>query len=81
MDNNMTDIFTLDKLKNGEKGMIFGVFDTCGIKERLADLGFTRGADIRALMCDGSRSLRAYEICGTVVAVRRADAQKVELDI
>lgn len=77
----MTELYTLDRLEKGTEAKIITVLDTCSIKNRLFDLGFTSGADIRALQSDGHGSLRAYEICGTVVAVRKEDAQKVALSI
>ena len=77
----MTETYTLDRLKKGEKAIINTVLDSCNIKNRLSDLGFTCGADVRALQSDGRGSICAYEICGTVIALRRADAEKVALNL
>ena len=44
---------------------------------RLRDLGFVSGARVEPLFSGGG--IRAYALCGTVIALRDADAARVEV--
>jgi Fe2+ transport system protein FeoA len=48
-----------------------------GAVRRLMDLGFTTGATIRAALSTFAGDPRAYEIRGTLVALRREQASQV----
>lgn len=67
----------LSALADGECASIVDINNACAIKERLCDLGFTPGACIKALY--GRGGLRAYSICGAVIALRRDDTRYVEV--
>ena len=49
------------------------------IKRRLMDIGFTKGVKIKPIL-DG-KSMRAYNIKGTLIAVRKEDTSKIEVEI
>ena len=47
------------------------------MERRLADIGFAKGSEIRCLFRSAGGDPAAYRICGTVVALRREDAEKI----
>lgn len=73
------DIKTLDKLKPGEWGRIYGISLSGGIRRRLQDLGFVPGGYISCLFSSPGGEISAYNICGAVIAVRRCDTEGIEL--
>ena len=75
----MTQEMVMSRMKHGQTAYISEISELCPIKGRLYDLGFTGGAKVCALQSDGAGSLRAYEVCGAVVAVRREDAELVRV--
>lgn len=77
----MSQTTTLCSLACGQSAYISRIGRDCPIGVRLADLGFTAGARVCALQSDGARSLRAYEVCGAVIALRHEDAKYVEVHV
>jgi DtxR family transcriptional regulator, Mn-dependent transcriptional regulator len=69
----------LADLSNGQAAHILGLDDACQgySRRRLMDLGFTAGANIRAALSTFAGDPRAYEIRGTLVALRREQASHV----
>ena len=51
-----------------------------GIGRRLMDLGFTPGTEIACLLNAPGGSMRAYRVRGTMIALRRREAQQVILE-
>ncbi len=47
------------------------------IRRRLLELGFTVGNTVTPLYSDGKRSITAYKIMNTVIALRREDAMEI----
>jgi len=70
---------TLATLPLGEQAEVVGLSDACtGLaRRRLLDLGFTAGAPVRALLSSLDDATHAYEIRGTVIALRREQAERV----
>lgn len=66
-------------LADGQCASITDINNTCAIRERLRDLGFASGACVKALY--GRGGLRAYSICGAVIALRKEDARYVEVRV
>ncbi|MEO6222379.1 MAG: metal-dependent transcriptional regulator [Vicinamibacterales bacterium] len=69
----------LADLSTGETASVVGLDDACQgySRRRLMDLGFTAGATIRAALSTFAGDPRAYEIRGTLVALRREQASQV----
>lgn len=69
----------LADLSTGQEASVIGLDDACQgySRRRLMDLGFTAGATIRAALSTFAGDPRAYEIRGTLVALRREQASQV----
>ena len=61
----------------GDRGEIAGLLPECSIRRRLMDLGFSEGAPIKCLFQSMFGDPTAYEICGTVIALRSLDSASV----
>jgi DtxR family transcriptional regulator, Mn-dependent transcriptional regulator len=74
-----TAIVRLSDLAHDERAEIVGLDDRCQgfSRRRLMDLGFTEGARIRPILRTFAGDPRAYEVRGTVVALRRDQASQV----
>ena len=70
---------TLASLPLGEQAQVMALSDRCtGLaRRRLLDLGFTAGAPVRAVLANLEDAAHAYEIRGTVIALRREQAEQV----
>ena len=67
----------LSELKKGQSGKVTELHNTGDIRRRLLDLGFTPGSIVR---CTGKSPLgdpTAFSVRGTVIAIRRADSEKI----
>lgn len=67
----------LSELPVGGKGIVTEVNAKMAEKTRLTDLGFTPDAEVKALFKSPSGDPTAYEIMGTVLALRKEDAGKI----
>lgn len=69
----------LAELRSGQAAHVLGLDDQCQgySRRRLMDLGFTEGAAIRPALSTFAGDPRAYEIRGTLVALRREQAAYV----
>lgn len=72
-------IIRLSDLPDREHAEVVGLDDACQgfSRRRLMDLGFTEGARIAPVLTTFAGDPRAYEVRGTVVAVRRDQAAHV----
>jgi DtxR family Mn-dependent transcriptional regulator len=73
------DVIRLSDLGNNHPAEVIGLDDACQgfSRRRLMDLGFTEGARIRPFLRTFAGDPRAYEIRGTLVALRRDQASQV----
>lgn len=62
-------------LSVGESGEITELVAKDTIRRRLQDLGFVEGANIRKIL--SAKAIAAYQVRGTVIAVREHDAKSV----
>lgn len=70
-------IETLDRLAVGQGADIVGL-EACGdFRARLMALGFVPGSSVRAVLESPWGDPVAYEVCGAVIALRRADAAQI----
>ena len=49
------------------------------IKRRLMDIGFNKGTKIKPIL--NSSSMRAYNLKGSIIAVRKEDTSKIEVEL
>lgn len=72
---------TLDALPVGADAEITGLCSTGAQRRRMLDLGFVQGMRVRALHASPWNDPVAYGVRGTVIALRRADAQSVQIEM
>jgi DtxR family Mn-dependent transcriptional regulator len=70
---------TLAGLRLGEEAEVVALAARCtGLaRRRLLDLGFTAGAPVRAVLANLEDAAHAYEIRGTMIALREEQAEQV----
>lgn len=72
---------TLNELKLGETGMIQDLNCSDGVKRRLLDLGLIKGTKITPLFISPSGDPTAFEIRGSVIAIRIEDTALIDISI
>ena len=72
-------VVRLSELANRERAEVVGLDDACQgfSRRRLMDLGFTEGARIQPFLKTFAGDPRAYEVRGTLVALRREQASQI----
>lgn len=73
----MNNTTSLSTLREGESCRIVKLDMTGKMRSRLMDLGFTSGAAAECLHISSGGDPAAYLISGTVIAIRRTDAEKI----
>lgn len=71
---------TLNDLPFNTKGYIKKLNCNGTIRRRLLDLGFVEGACITPVLISPSQDPRAFSIRGTLIAVRKEDANFINID-
>jgi Fe2+ transport system protein FeoA len=71
---------TLDLLKIGETAKVVAVNCQGFLRTRLADLGLLPGTPIEAVTRSPLGDPTAYEVRGSVIAIRNEDAQLIEVE-
>ncbi len=73
----------LSDLAHGERGQVVEISSRCrGLqRRRLQDLGFLPGAEIRAELASSSGDPVAYRIRGTLIALRKEQADLIQIRI
>lgn len=66
----------LSDLTVGESGRIFKI-ESCRLKDRLTELGFTEGTKVAVLHKNIGGSAYAYYIKGAVIALRKEESQNI----
>ena len=72
-------VLRLSDLQDDERAEVVGLDEACQgfSRRRLMDLGFTEGAAIRPALRTFARDPRAYEVRGTLIALRTDQASQV----
>jgi len=70
---------TLDKLELNHKGTIKKLNCLGNIRRRFLDLGLINGTTITPVLISACGDPVAYEIRGTVIAIRSEDAKMIEV--
>ena len=69
----------LDELNLHEKGEIIDIRCEDNIKRRLLDLGLVKGTKITPVLVSPSGDPRAFEVRGTLIAIRKEDSKKINV--
>lgn len=68
---------TLGDLKIGEKGIIKEISPSSELRRRLMDIGFLKGEEVLCTLKSFGGGMTAYEIKGTVIALREKNAREI----
>lgn len=68
---------TLNELKINKKARVIEIQINSSIKRRILDLGIIKGTQIKPVLKSPLGSPRAYEIKGSLIAIRNEDAEKI----
>ena len=71
---------TLDRLTLGGAATFYDVPQGGEISQRLYDLGVRRGVRVECVLESPLGDPRAYRVRGTVIALRRTDAEKIGIE-
>lgn len=69
----------LNDLKINEKGYIKIINTNENLRKRLLDLGFICNTPIKPVFTNPTNDSKAYEIRGSLIAIRNSDAKKILL--
>lgn len=70
---------SLDKLPINIVGKVNDIKCVEGIKRRLLDLGIIKGTKIEPVLLSPSGDPRAFSVRGTLIAIRKEDAENIEI--
>lgn len=70
---------TLNQLPLNTKGIIQKLNCQGNTQRRLLDLGFVKGASITPVLISPSQDPRAFSIRGTLIAIRKEDANLITI--
>ncbi len=73
----MTNSIPLSATLENIEYTITDISPTCPIKRRLCDMGIVTGKGIKKLYSSPFGDPCAYLICGTLIAIRKIDAQNI----
>lgn len=74
-----TDVINLNQLPLNKIGTIKELKCDGNIKRRLLDLGLVKGTSIMPILVSPSNDPRAFSIRGSIIAIRREDAQNIKV--
>lgn len=72
-------VITLDKLPLNHSGKIISLKCSTNIKRRLLDLGLVSGTNIKPILKNPMGDPTAYEIRGSMIALRADDSQLIDV--
>lgn len=70
----------LGKAMIGNSYKVINIDNSLQIKNRLKELGFRKGCVIDTLNVGSFGSPLAFRVCGAVIALRKEDAQEIEVE-
>lgn len=70
---------TLYDLKIDDQAIIKQINCSELVKRRMMDLGIVKGTPIKAILKSPSGNPKAYEVRGSVIAIRSEEAKKIEI--
>ena len=72
-------MYSLDKLPLNANGYIIDITTNDSLKRRFFDLGLIKQTQIKPIFVSPSGDPRAYEVRGSIIAIRKKDAKKIEI--
>ena len=70
-------VINLNQLPINKDGIIKEIKCEGNIKRRLLDMGLVKGTNIRPVLISPSKDPRAFEVRGSLIAIREEDAKKI----
>lgn len=74
-----TEVTNLSQLPLNENGIIQELKCEGNIRRRLLDMGLVKGTKITPVLVSPSKDPRAFEVRGTIIAIRKEDAIKIKI--
>ena len=74
-------IVTLDRVCKGEWVHVIGIHTPARLRQRLRDFGLIPGTKVRCRYASPAGDVLALELRGSVVALRKRDAQHIQVRI
>lgn len=71
---------TMDKMNINQKGKVHHVDDNAKMQRRFLDIGISEGTDIECVLVSYGGEMKAYTVKGAVIAIRKEDANMVEIE-
>lgn len=68
-------------MKVGNKAIVKKIFANDNIKRRLLDIGLIEGTNVECVLKSPFNDPKAYLIRGAIIAIRKEDCNKIEVDI
>jgi Fe2+ transport system protein FeoA len=72
-------VITLDRLKKGQRAIVAQLTSSGLERRRLMDLGILPGTEVRVEMGNPLGDPNAYQIRGSVIALRNSQARNIEI--
>lgn len=72
-----TEVINLSQLPLNRNGSIQELKCEGNIRRRLLDLGLVKGTNITPVLISPSKDPRAFEVRGTIIAIRKEDAKNI----
>ena len=73
------DTMNLSQLPLNKNGVIKEIRCEGNIRRRLLDLGLVKGTNIIPVLVSPSKDPRAFAVRGSIIAIRREDAESIEI--
>lgn len=73
------EVINLSQLPLNKVGIIQELKCEGNIRRRLLDMGLVKGTNIKPVLISPSKDPRAFEVRGSIVAIREEDAKKIRV--
>lgn len=70
---------TLDKMSINEKSKVKKIDEKSQMRRRFLDIGLTDGTEVECVLVSYGGEMKAYNIKGAVIAIRKEDAKFIEI--
>ncbi len=71
---------TLDKMRINEEKIVKAIEDGTTMKRRFLDIGLSEGTKVKCVLASFGDEMKAYEIKGAVIGIRKEDGQNVKIE-
>ena len=72
-------VVDLNQLPLDRNGIIQELNCDGNIKRRLLDMGLVKGTNIKPILISPSKDPRAFEVRGSIIAIREEDAKRISV--